>query len=146
MTTQPLMSYIEALSEIASTHGLTPSGFDRNKLLRPLNEFFKQVRRQQAPIDADALVAASEDRIFTAIDTIASREGNHVGKRQAEGARLFATKLRDLLRECYNDDLNRLRSHERILKSCYITSLRHRIHQRAQEKKANEAASNIPTS
>jgi hypothetical protein len=138
--TPPLMPYINALSEIASTYGLTPSSdFNRNKLLRPLNEFFKMLRRQQAPLDVDVIIAASEDRIFTAIETINKREGDSVGGRQRDGARLFAAKLRDLLRDCYADDPNRLRAQERIIKSCYITSLRHRIHLLYQAKKAAAA-------
>lgn len=132
-----LMAAIEGLAQTAFDHRLTPSGFDRNKLLRPLNECLKLLRRAQPPLDIDALLAAAEDRVFTAIETVKKRDSGHgAGRHEAEGAQKFASQLRAIIADFYGDDLARFRSQERILRSSYITAFRRLIRAAAEAKKA----------
>lgn len=136
-TEKNLMAAIEALAQTAFDHHLAPSGFERNKLLRPLNECFKLLRRGQPPLDIDALLAAAEDRIFTAVETVKKREtGYGAGRQESEGARDFAAQLRAIICDFYGDDLARFRSQERILRSSYITAFRRLIRAASEAKKA----------
>ncbi len=137
-----VIQFVEKLVIIASTYHLTPKGYDRNKLLRPINEFFKQLRRAQSPLGLEEILAVTEDRIFTAIDTIRQRDGrDKAGKRQQEGACLFVDTLGEMIRTAYSGNLSRVRAHERILKSCYITVLRHHIQSLINKKAAGQQGS-----
>lgn len=133
---------LEKMAAIAvEERRLLGDGFSRHDLLLALNHALKMLRRARGLSDARLLLAAAEDRIYTAKETVQKREGFQVGARHRAAAREFIALLTLLLEKGYENDPARLRADERLLRSAYITFVRAELDRRrpAEARPQDEA-------
>ncbi len=118
------MTALKDMATFAAKNHLKGKSFKRNSILKPFDIIMDSLESEPKPEFREMVRDASEDEIFNHIDRVASpnyKPGQ--GKRDQIEAyiKLF---FEGLLVEMYENDVNRLLRHKKLLRGAYLISYR----------------------
>jgi CRISPR-associated protein Csc3 len=122
-----LSTHLQKLAEISWQGGLRGKSLKKNSLMTPLDEIFKKLNLRSATLDEAALQAVIAEDIFEYLERIAD-EQYAPGKRKMNAASEFVdTFFRDVLHGVYQNNLAKLLTEEKQLRSAFMFYMRQQI-------------------
>jgi CRISPR-associated protein Csc3 len=134
-----LSRHLQTLAQTAWQGGLRGKSLKKNSLMTPLDEVFKKLNMRSQAFDEAAIKAAIAEDIFEYLERIADEQYAPGRRKMTKATEFVETFFNCVYQECYQGNLTRLLSDEKLLRSAFMFYMRQQIPTKQAEPTEAEA-------